>query len=110
MPEHVTNLFADIPANLPDELENLLVSGKQFRLNRIVSRGHTSTAGDWYDQVEAEWVVLLSGAARLEFEDESELITLHAGDHLMIAAHRRHRVQWTAPETETVWLALYFSP
>ena len=104
------NLFTGIPLNLPSELETLLASGRQFRLKRIVSRGHTSAPGDWYDQQEDEWVILLSGAARLEFEDEDELLGMNPGDHLLIPAHRRHRVQWTAPGTDTVWLALYFFP
>ena len=63
----------------------------------------------WFDQEQAEWVVLLSGAARLRFEDESVDRELRSGNHLLIAPHRRHRVQWTDPSQATVWLALHFN-
>ena len=101
---------AAIPAALPEELETLLASGRRFRLQRIVSRGHISPAGEWYDQAEAEWVILLSGAATLEFEGEARPRSLAPGDYVLIPPHRRHRVSWTTPETESVWLALYFEP
>jgi len=98
------NLFADIPAELPEELETLLVQGRQFRLKRIVSRGHGT---DWYDQDENEWVILLSGGAVLEFDDEPPL-TLNSGDYLFIPARKKHRLSWTHSDQNSVWLALYF--
>ena len=76
-----------------------------MRLERIVSHGHSSPEGFWYDQPEDEWVMLLQGAARLEFEDS--LMEMRPGDCLNIPAHRRHRVAWTTPEGPTVWLALF---
>lgn len=100
------NLFANIPEELPAELENQLAEGRQFRLKRIVSRGH-STA--WYDQEENEWVALISGEAELEF-DCGEKVLLKPGDFQLIPAHRRHRVSWTDPRRESVWLALLFEP
>lgn len=98
------NLFGNIPAELPSELEELLAQGRRFRLKRLVSRGHQT---DWYDQDENEWVTLLSGAAQLEFEQQN-FIDLAAGDFLLIPARRKHRISWTDPHTESVWLALYF--
>ena len=85
-----------------------LLRGGPFRLERIISTGQATPPGQWYDQQQAEWVVLLSGAARLRFEDESSDRELQPGDYVLIAAHRRHRVQWTAPDQVTVWLALHF--
>ena len=52
-------------------------------------------------------MLLLKGAARLRFADEEEERVLGPGDCLLIAAHRRHRVEWTAPATPTVWLAVF---
>ncbi len=102
------NIFGQIPAELPEELESLLASGTAFQLKRIVSRGHASPPDFWYDQGEAEWVILLSGGALVEFEQGRPPTTLHAGDYLFIPPHCRHRVSWTDPDAESVWLALYF--
>ena len=103
------NLFQSIPDDLPDELQELLAEGEgTVRIERIVSRGHTSPPDFWYDQEEREWVVLLSGSATLQFEDEPHPHTLQPGDWLNIAPHRRHRVQATAADGDTVWLAVFF--
>ena len=102
------NLFADLPAQLPEELFEVLVHSVAARLERIISRGHASPPGHWCDQDTNEWVVLLRGAAGLRFEDESEPRVLGPGDWLDIPAHRRHRVDWTAAGEPTVWLALHY--
>ena len=101
------NIFSDIPEQLPEELSNELASGRRFRLERIVSKGHASPEGFWYDQEEDEWVLLIDGAARLDFDD-GRSASLTAGDHPLIPARCRHRVAWTDPERQTVWLALFF--
>lgn len=82
----------------------------RLRVERIVSWGQHSAPDFAYDQDEDEWVLLLSGQACLQFADENEARQLQAGDYLYIAAHRRHRVTWTAPNTATVWLAVFFPP
>ena len=102
------NLFADPPTQLPAVLVEVLVRSDGARLERIVSLGHATPPGRWYDQDSNEWVVLLRGAALLRFEDEPEPRRLAPGDWLDIAAHRRHRVEWTAPDEPTVWLALHY--
>ena len=104
----VDNLFADPPTPLPEELVETLVQSHGVRLERIVSLGHATPSGQWYDQDMNEWVVLLRGAAALRFEDEPEPRTLRPGDWIDIRAHRRHRVEWTAPSEPTVWLALHY--
>ena len=78
------------------------------RIERIVSTGQSSAPGFWYDQDEVEWVLLLSGAAGLRFEDEDDTRELRPGDHAFIEAHRRHRVEWTTDGVSTVWLAVFF--
>ena len=102
------NLFADLPAQLAQELSEVPAQSAGARLERIVSLGHATPPGRWYDQDSNEWVVLLRGAAILRFEDEAERRRLAPGDWLDIAAHRRHRVEWTAPDEPTVWLALHY--
>jgi cupin 2 domain-containing protein len=51
---------------------------------------------------------VLTGAAGVLFEGEAEPRVLHAGDYLLIPAHRRHRVAWTDTKRPTVWLAVHF--
>lgn len=102
------NLLAAIPPAGEAEAVDKLLSRPGVRIERIVSFGHASPPGFWYDQDEGEWVLLLTGAARLRFADESDARTLVPGDCLDIAPHRRHRVDWTDPATPTVWLAVFY--
>ena len=103
------NLFEDVPSNaMAEEAVSRLLDTRDLRVERIVSYGHASPPGFWYDQPEREWVVLLSGAARLRFEDEAKAVELTPGAYVDIAAHRRHRVEWTAPDGPTVWLAIHY--
>jgi cupin 2 domain-containing protein len=104
----MSNLFAGIPSDLPREWIEPLVETRALRLERIVSAGHATPPGRWYDQDRDEWVVLLSGGARLRFEGNGGEIRMRPGDWLHIPAHRRHRVEWTDPATRTVWLALHY--
>jgi cupin 2 domain-containing protein len=104
------NLFTGIPPELPAELLQVLWQVPGLRLERIVSRGHVTPAGQWYDQDTDEWVVLLTGAARLRVEGRSELLELHPGDYVLLPAHLRHRVEWTDPGQDSVWLALHVTP
>ena len=85
-----------------------LLKGRAFKLERIVSQGHATPKGKWYDQPRCEWVLLMSGAARLLFEN-GEVLELKPGDFVDIPAHRRHRVEWTHPRRKTVWLALHYA-
>ena len=105
------NLFADLPqppGTAPDaERFDTLLARPGLRIERIVSTGQASPPGFWYCQQDAEWVALLSGEALLRFEDEAEARRLRAGDWLYIAPQRRHRVDWTAEETPTLWLAVH---
>jgi cupin 2 domain-containing protein len=108
-PEDKTrNLLRDLPDARPNEVTEILLAGPALRIERIVSLGQTSPPGFWYDQAEAEWVLLLAGAARLRFADEPEERALGPGDCLTIAARRRHRITWTDPVQPTVWLAVFY--
>jgi len=84
------------------------VDRNALRIERIVSRGHSSPPGFWYDQEDNEWVLVLTGRARLRFAADEGLIELGVGDCYEIAAHRKHRVEWTDPDQDTIWLAVFF--
>ena len=102
------NLFADVPADLPAELVDVLAENEHVRIERIVSRGQSSPDGFWYDQAEAEWVVVLAGEAKLQIEGDAGALHMKAGDHVRIPPRQKHRVEWTKPDEPTVWLAVFF--
>ena len=102
------NLLSPLPDAEAGERLEALLTRPDLRIERIVSRGQASPSGFWYDQPEAEWVMVLTGAARLRFQDEAEARVLGPGDCLDIAPHRRHRVDWTDPSAATVWLAVFY--
>lgn len=100
------NLFSHLPAHLPDELITTLIEAGNIRIERIVSGGQTSPEDFWYDQDQHEWVILIKGAARLQFENET--VEMTAGDFVNIPAHKRHRVEWTDPGQLSIWLAVFY--
>ena len=104
------NLFENIPASMPEEIIESLVEASNFRLERIVSRGHTTPAEQWYDQAWDEWVVVLTGAATLVYEGVDENVVMQPGDFVHIPAHTRHRVEHTDTSQATVWLAQHYQP
>ena len=101
------NLFEGLDAKAPDERFDALLTRPGLRIERIVSTGQAGAEGQWYDQPQTEWVVLLSGSAVLRFEDEAEPRVLRPGDWVTIAPHRRHRVEATDAQTPSVWLAVH---
>ena len=101
-----SNFFADLPLNLPDEFFTTLLAAANVRIERIVSHGHVSPEGYWYDQDQHEWVLVLKGAARLRFEDGA--VEMKPGDFVNIPAHKKHRVEWTTPDEPTVWVAIHY--
>jgi len=102
------NIFDSIPAPSAEEEVKALLSQPGVRIERIVSTGQASPPGFWYDQDWAEWVMVLSGAALVRFEQDAEPRRMSAGDYLLIPAHCRHRVDWTDPDAATVWLAIHY--
>ena len=102
------NIFENIPVDIPEELVEIISETNKIRIERIVSRKHSSPADFWYDQAENEYVILLKGKAGLTFENRDGLIVMKPGDYLNIPAHMRHRVEWTDPEEDTIWLAIYY--
>jgi cupin 2 domain-containing protein len=102
------NLFADIAAASAAEQILPLHAAPNLRIERIVSHGQASAEGFWYDQDEAEWVLVLAGSAGLQFEGEAAPRVLGRGDHVHIPPHARHRVAWTDAAEPTIWLAVHY--
>ena len=102
------NLYRDIPATRSEELVQTLVAAPAARIERIVSRGHATPPGRWYDQDTHELVVLIAGRAELVIEGRSEPLDLTPGDYVDIPAHVRHRVERTDPGADTIWLAIHY--
>nr|VFJ47080.1 MAG: cupin 2 domain-containing protein [Candidatus Kentron sp. FM]VFJ73204.1 MAG: cupin 2 domain-containing protein [Candidatus Kentron sp. FM]VFK08904.1 MAG: cupin 2 domain-containing protein [Candidatus Kentron sp. FM] len=101
------NMFEAIPDDLEREVFDILVNNGSVRIERIISNGHRSPASGWYDQEENEWVMVLKGEAMLSFYDGS-CFHLHPGDFMDIPSHRKHKVDWTDPDGETIWLAVHY--
>ena len=104
----MVNIFNNIPDDLPEEVFETLQAAGGVTIERIVSKGHRSPKGFWYDQERHEWVLVLKGSACILYEGQQCPIVLGPGDYLNIPAHTRHRVEWTDPDQETVWLAIYY--
>jgi len=102
------NLLDDIPQGLPQELVETLITAASVRIERIVSHGHASPTGFWYDQDQHEWVIVLKGAARLRFEGDQQAVDMKPGDFVNVPAHNKHRVEWTTPDEPTIWLAVHY--
>jgi cupin 2 domain-containing protein len=103
------NIFKNIPDHIPKELFENLLGQDNLRIERIVSWGHSTPDGEWYDQLWHEWVLVLQGEAVLRYDDGTTA-RMQAGDYANILAHTKHRVEWTQPGTKTVWLAIHYQP
>ena len=83
------NLFADIPAETARG--TLHHAPPRRRSSRRADRlpGPASPAGFWYDEAEAEWVLVLEGNAIIELEGDGPPLALTEVGH----QHRRKRHQ-----------------
>ena len=102
------SLFENIPAELPEVIFETICSTERVKIERIVSKDHSSTEGFWYDQEQNEFVLVLQGSAGLKIEGEEDIVILKAGDYLNIGSHVKHRVEWTDSSCETIWLAVHY--
>jgi cupin 2 domain-containing protein len=102
------HLYQNIPAELPDEMSACLAQSKSMKIERIVSRGHRSAPGFWYEQQDNEWVLLVKGEAELRFEKENRVVHLTEDMYVNIPAHEKHRVEWTREGVDTIWLAVFY--
>ncbi len=102
-----TNILASIPTEIKEEIFEEILSKGGVKIERIISDGHVTPDGKWYEQKDSEWVMLLQGEAILEFESSKE-VKLFAGDYINIPALKKHRVSWTKPDFKTIWLAVHY--
>ena len=101
------SLLSDLTVPAADERFDRLLDRPGVRIERIVSTGQASPPDFWYDQDDDEFVVLLTGAAKLRFEEDARVFDLAPGDWVEIPARTRHRVDYTQAEPATVWLAVH---
>lgn len=100
------NLFALPPELPPDELFERLAGGDEVLVERIVSTGQSTPPGEWLEQDRDEWVVLLQGEAELSLADGTR-VALARGDHMLVPAGARHRVERTSADPPCIWLAVH---
>lgn len=103
----VANLLEKLPAAKRAEHFTDLLTRPGVRIERIVSRGQATPDNEPMAQNWDEWVLLLEGAAGIRIED-SVVVELDPGDHLLIGKGQKHWVAWTATDRPTVWLAIHF--
>ena len=104
----IANLFAGLPsAAAVDEQFADILQRPGLRIERIVSWGAASPEQGWYDQENAEWLVVLEGEAELEYPEGLKQ-TLVRGDSLYLPPHRLHRVLRTS--SPCIWLTVHFRP
>lgn len=101
------NIFGNLAKDLTREQFEPIVNTDGVLVERITSKAHVTPTGQWYDQERSEWVMVMQGAAKLEFET-GEMLLLKQGDYVNIDAHVKHRVAWTCEQTETIWLAVHY--
>jgi len=101
------NLTHPLPVEQSVEFFETLLAHPGVRIERIVSRGQATPPGEWYDQGWEEWILLVAGSAGLLVAGEQEPRRLVPGDYLLLPAGCRHRVEWTEPDRETIWLAVH---
>jgi len=100
------NLYG-LPEELPaDELFEPLAEGGGVLVERIVSTGQSTPPGEWLEGERDEWVVLLRGEAQVALGDGAR-VDLAPGDHLLLPAGVRHRVERTTTDPPCIWLAVH---
>ena len=92
-----------------EEATQVLAAAETWRLLLIASNGYRSPSDQWMDQSDDEWVLVLRGSASVALQAPDRLVDLSPGDHLLLPAHRRHRVERTDPDPGTLWLALHWA-
>jgi len=102
----VTNIFKNIPKEISEEIFEEIFSNDIIRIERIISKGQSSPTDFWYEQQENEFVILLKGKATISINENK--IQLNSGDYINIPAKVKHRVEWTDPNNETIWLAVFY--
>lgn len=99
------NFFEITELPRENEIIDEILDGKNVRIERIVSAGHVSPEGFWYDQDENEWVILMQGEAVVMLENGP--VEMRPGTSIFIEAHRKHYVSYTSAEPPCIWLCVF---
>lgn len=103
---YLKNLFDLRGMDLSEgECVSELFSGKGFRLERTVSKGHVTPKGQWCREPFDKWLAVIEGEGEIMYEDMS-VDLLRRGDHVLIPADTRYRVTMTSHSPECVWLSV----
>lgn len=103
----VKNIYQQLPDASKNEVVEEIMLHHNVRLERISSQGQSSLA--WQSSEQNEWVLLMQGAAKLCFAEPQQVLALKPGDYLLIPANCRHRVAWTSPQQQSIWLCCYYA-
>ncbi|MDD5053341.1 MAG: cupin domain-containing protein [Sulfuricurvum sp.] len=90
----------------PDENHEIfspIFTSPALRIESI--RSWLKTPGEWYNQNEDEWVLLLEGEALLELDNKT--FALIKGNYLFIPKQTKHRVLSTSENA--LWLGIFSS-
>lgn len=107
MKDEINNIFKLPIELLQQELSETLLDNDKVVIKKIVSTGQVTPPGEWYDQEQNEWLIVLQGEGELGYGDGSR-IKLSVGDYWLIPAHRKHRVEYTSIEPPCIWLTIFF--
>jgi|SRR3990172_9807156 len=100
----IENIFADAPKNIDGEFVKRVSLSKDITVEGIIS-SESNVRSEIYDQNEWEFVVLLEGYAKLEFEDGNQ-VEMRKGDYIHIPPHSKHRILKT--DKDTKWLCMFY--
>lgn len=101
------NIFTKLPEMFSNsEIIEPLYENQSVCIERITSVDMHNDNGEWYDQDNDEWVIVLQGEGGLMFDDSSKVV-LSPGDYLFIPAHRRHMLTHTSGNPPCIWLTVH---
>lgn len=95
-----------IPGILKENYLDLLKC-KQFRLEKIVSKGYSTPQNIWLSEDKNEFILLLKGKAELLFEN-GNIINLIEGDYFIIPSGTKHKVTKTSRKPICYWLTIHY--
>ena len=98
----VFNFLDNISKDSNDEIFETVISNDKVKIERIISYGQTTPKDYWYDQDEDEFVLILKGSAKIQYDDGT-IYTLNINDSLYIPVHQKHQVIYTS--NPTIWIA-----
>ncbi|MBS4013727.1 MAG: cupin domain-containing protein [Bacteroidetes bacterium] len=100
------NIFNIDSLPIDSELFDTIFHNKNVKIERILSKGQVTKDGEWYNQETDEWVILIQGNAKIEFENH-KIIELNSGDYIFIPSHQKHKVIFTSVDPICIWIAVH---